>query len=217
MFCKECGSEINDKAVLCVKCGVETKESSMTEGVPKGTDIAIGIGIIGKFLLIIAVLLLVWGMLLANYNKKLSSSDTKNHNIRSTHILPLGQFNKKLFIASAICGIIGFAGLNTVRLSSPEHYLVRKYSMRKIFKTPDNYSGSSQASYVLAIIAFIALCSEAQLWFTYLICVFTIILALMGLEDIKNNKFQEGKGGAKIGLICGSLIFIIASITYLFR
>ena len=23
-FCKECGSEVNDKAVICVKCGIET-------------------------------------------------------------------------------------------------------------------------------------------------------------------------------------------------
>tara|TARA_Y100000817_G_C16585422_1_gene423808 strand:+ start:153 stop:254 length:102 start_codon:yes stop_codon:yes gene_type:complete len=23
-FCKECGNEINEKAIICVKCGVET-------------------------------------------------------------------------------------------------------------------------------------------------------------------------------------------------
>ena len=28
MFCKECGSEINDKAVVCVKCGCATGRGS---------------------------------------------------------------------------------------------------------------------------------------------------------------------------------------------
>ena len=27
MFCKECGSEINDNAVMCVKCGVAVKST----------------------------------------------------------------------------------------------------------------------------------------------------------------------------------------------
>ena len=28
MFCTSCGSEINDQAVICVKCGVKTRNSS---------------------------------------------------------------------------------------------------------------------------------------------------------------------------------------------
>ena len=30
MFCSNCGAEIDDKAVICVKCGVPTNNSNQT-------------------------------------------------------------------------------------------------------------------------------------------------------------------------------------------
>lgn len=32
MFCKNCGKEIDDKAVICVHCGVATDEGSLNPG-----------------------------------------------------------------------------------------------------------------------------------------------------------------------------------------
>ena len=32
MYCKECGENINDKAIICVKCGVPTENNQVLSG-----------------------------------------------------------------------------------------------------------------------------------------------------------------------------------------
>ena len=56
MYCKHCGAEINDNAVVCVKCGCAVNDSFYTEKVldPKVSD---------KDWLITAILCLFFGYL----------------------------------------------------------------------------------------------------------------------------------------------------------
>ena len=75
MFCKECGKEINDKAVVCVHCGVPTvapqKGTSQSDAalrmiLPVGrSGYAIAAGYLGLFsiLLIFAPFALLFGIL----------------------------------------------------------------------------------------------------------------------------------------------------------
>lgn len=57
MYCKKCGSEIRDDAVICPHCGCETGvKSAVTEGVPSA-----GWGVLGFFFPIVGLILyLVW-------------------------------------------------------------------------------------------------------------------------------------------------------------
>ena len=75
MFCKECGKEINDKAAVCVHCGVPTavtpKSSNQSDAamrmlLPVGrSGYAVAAGYLGLFsvLGIFAPLALIFGML----------------------------------------------------------------------------------------------------------------------------------------------------------
>ena len=50
MYCKNCGNEIRDDAVICVHCGTEVKKEVVSEGKPKtGMGVVFGLflGIIG--------------------------------------------------------------------------------------------------------------------------------------------------------------------------
>lgn len=54
MFCKKCGKEINDDAVVCVHCGCAVeKEKTITSGEPKNTT---G-GVMGFFLGLIGLII----------------------------------------------------------------------------------------------------------------------------------------------------------------
>ena len=54
MFCKNCGSTIDDKAVICPNCGVATGENSPTKG---GTNVLAIVGFILSFFIAIAGLI----------------------------------------------------------------------------------------------------------------------------------------------------------------
>ena len=50
MYCKTCGKEIRDDAVVCIHCGSEIKKTSSLDGTPKtglGVLLALFLGIIG--------------------------------------------------------------------------------------------------------------------------------------------------------------------------
>ena len=82
MFCKECGKEINDKAVVCVHCGVPTvspqkgtsqSDAAMRMLLPVGrSGYAIAAGYLGIFsvLLIFAPFSLLFGILAVKDIKK---------------------------------------------------------------------------------------------------------------------------------------------------
>lgn len=40
MYCKECGAEINDKAVVCVKCGCSVKNDNNWSGSASAEELA---------------------------------------------------------------------------------------------------------------------------------------------------------------------------------
>ena len=68
MFCKNCGSQIDDKAVVCPKCGVATgKTSAASDDAPSG-----GFAVLCfLFPLLGLILYLVWK---ADYPQKAHSS-----------------------------------------------------------------------------------------------------------------------------------------------
>jgi TM2 domain-containing membrane protein YozV len=70
MFCKECGAEINDKAVVCPKCGCSTGVAAPAQGMSKRVTAALialflgGFGIhkfyLGKTLQGVLMLVFCW-------------------------------------------------------------------------------------------------------------------------------------------------------------
>lgn len=53
MFCKNCGKEIDDKAVVCVNCGVTTNE----EGLNPDDKPSIGLNILSFFIPLVGLIL----------------------------------------------------------------------------------------------------------------------------------------------------------------
>jgi hypothetical protein len=46
MYCKECGAKINDKAFVCPKCGVKTKQNEIASTAPKSKGTAIALAVL---------------------------------------------------------------------------------------------------------------------------------------------------------------------------
>lgn len=60
MFCKNCGQEVNDKAVVCIHCGcsLEEKKDSAVADNPENNESKTGIGVLmGLFLGLIGLLI----------------------------------------------------------------------------------------------------------------------------------------------------------------
>ena len=68
MFCKNCGKEIDDKAVVCPNCGVATSEKKKKKKHP----------IIGGIILALGLLLIVGACSGGNEPEKVGTSNTKD-------------------------------------------------------------------------------------------------------------------------------------------
>ncbi len=60
MYCRACGSELHNDAVVCMKCGVATSNMNLSNTRPEG-DFAFAWGILGFFIPIVGLILyLIW-------------------------------------------------------------------------------------------------------------------------------------------------------------
>ena len=57
MYCKYCGSEIDDRAVICPKCGVATSEVQIQNSVEQKTNTLAIVGFVLSFVVAIAGLI----------------------------------------------------------------------------------------------------------------------------------------------------------------
>lgn len=57
MYCKYCGSEIDDRAVICPKCGVATSEVQIQNSVEQKTNTLAIVGFVLSFVVVIAGLI----------------------------------------------------------------------------------------------------------------------------------------------------------------
>lgn len=62
MFCKKCGAEIDDQAVICVKCGCSTKEEIAITETPKAKKKINIMCLVGFILSLVSWLLALYGI-----------------------------------------------------------------------------------------------------------------------------------------------------------
>lgn len=107
MYCNNCGTEIHNRAVICVHCGVATNAREMTVGRDTGN-----LGIVGFVLAVVAMILpLAYVDILIGIAAFIFSlvSLTKNQ-------------NGVLAIAGIVISIIAIIGAITLLFVAPEFY-----------------------------------------------------------------------------------------------